>query len=450
MDEEYDVVVLGTGLKESILSGLMSSVAKKKVLHMDRNPYYGGETASLNLEQLYKKFRNGDKPSESLGKSREYCVDLCPKFLMACGDLVKVLLQTQVTMYLEFQSVAGSFVYRDNKLHQVPSTPQQALSSGLMGMFQKRRFKNFIAWVNNYEQDDSKTHSGLDLNKQTSSEVYNYWKLEESTKVFTGHAVALYLNDSYLQRPALEMVERCKLYAYSVSRYGNSPYIYPKWGLGMLPEGFSRRCAVFGGIYMLNIEEKDNFVEGIVYDEAGKVCGVQSEGKVAKCKQVIADPSYFVGTDKVKANGQVARCICILSHPIQQTKDVDGCQVIFPASSIGRKNDIYVSLVSYVHNVAPQGKYIAVVSTNVETKEPEKELDVAMKFLGKVDEKFFWVTDCYVPVNDSEKDGCFITSSYDATSHFTTCTAEVLGVYKALTGTEVDLSGSAEPEDLQP
>jgi len=450
MDDEYDCIVLGTGLKESILSGLMSSVAKKKVLHMDRNAYYGGESASLNLEQLYKKFRGEEKPPASLGQSRQYCVDLCPKFLMACGDLVKVLLQTQVTLYLEFQSVAGSFVYRDKKLHQVPSTAQQALSSGLMGMFQKRRFKNFIAWVNNYDANDAKTHSGLDLAKKTSNEVYDYWKLEESTKVFTGHAVALYLDDSYLQRPAIEMVEKCKLYAYSVSRYGNSPYIYPKWGLGMLPEGFSRRCAVFGGIYMLNVEDKDNFVEGIVYDDDGKVCGVKSEGKVAKCKQVIADPSYFLNTDKIKSDGQVARCICILSHPIEETKNVDGCQVIFPASSVGRKNDIYVSMVSYVHNVAPDGKYIAVVSTNVETKEPERELDVAMKFLGKVDEKFFWVTNCYRPVNDPAKDNCFITSSYDATSHFTTCTSEVLKMYKLLTGTDVDLSGSAEPEDLQP
>ena len=33
MDEEYDVIVLGTGLEECILSGLFS-VAGKKVLHM--------------------------------------------------------------------------------------------------------------------------------------------------------------------------------------------------------------------------------------------------------------------------------------------------------------------------------------------------------------------------------------------------------------------------------
>jgi Rab GDP dissociation inhibitor len=450
MDDEYDVVVLGTGLKESILSGLMSSVAKKKVLHMDRNPYYGGESASLNLEQLYKKFRNGDKPPEELGQSRQYCVDLCPKFLMACGDLVKVLLQTQVTSYLEFQSVAGSFVFKDSKIHQVPSTPAQAATSSLMGIFQKRRFKNFVQWVNNYEESDAKTHSGCDLKTMTSAKCFDYWKLEESTKLFTGHAVALYQDDSYLQRPALEMVERCKLYAYSVSRYGNSPYIYPKWGLGMLPEGFSRRCAVFGGVYMLNVEEKKDFAEKVVFNEEGKACGVQSEGKVAKCTQVIADPSYFIGTDQIQADGQVARCICILSHPIDGTNNADGCQIIFPAPSIGRKNDIYVSMVSYVHEVAPRGKYVAVVSTKVETKDPETELAVAMKFLGKVDEKFFWVTDCFKPVNDPAKDNCFITSSYDATTHFTTATAEVLRMYKALTGTEVDLSGSAEPEDLQP
>ena len=52
------VVVCGTGLKECILSGLLSS-AGKKVLHLDRNNYYGGECASLNLTNLYNKFKPG-------------------------------------------------------------------------------------------------------------------------------------------------------------------------------------------------------------------------------------------------------------------------------------------------------------------------------------------------------------------------------------------------------
>jgi RAB protein geranylgeranyltransferase component A len=46
MDEEYDAIVLGTGLKECILSGMLS-VSGKKVLHIDRNNYYGGDTGKL-------------------------------------------------------------------------------------------------------------------------------------------------------------------------------------------------------------------------------------------------------------------------------------------------------------------------------------------------------------------------------------------------------------------
>ena len=50
-DRVSQVIVLGTGLTECILSGLLS-VEGKKVLHMDRNDYYGGDSASLNLTQV--------------------------------------------------------------------------------------------------------------------------------------------------------------------------------------------------------------------------------------------------------------------------------------------------------------------------------------------------------------------------------------------------------------
>ena len=53
MDEEYDVIMLGTGLTECILSGLFS-VEKKKVLHMDRNSYYGGTNKFLfNFKEIF-------------------------------------------------------------------------------------------------------------------------------------------------------------------------------------------------------------------------------------------------------------------------------------------------------------------------------------------------------------------------------------------------------------
>ncbi len=66
---------------------------------MDRNTYYGGESASLNIENLFKHFRGADvdeKAWAKFGKNRDYNVDLIPKFIMACGVLVKILIHTKM------------------------------------------------------------------------------------------------------------------------------------------------------------------------------------------------------------------------------------------------------------------------------------------------------------------------------------------------------------------
>lgn len=51
---------------------------------------------SSSLRSSPEKFRPGTTPPKEMGRARDYCVDLCPKYLMACGNLVKVLLHTQV------------------------------------------------------------------------------------------------------------------------------------------------------------------------------------------------------------------------------------------------------------------------------------------------------------------------------------------------------------------
>ncbi|CAH1440763.1 unnamed protein product [Lactuca virosa] len=124
-----------------------------------------------------------------------------------------------------------------------------------------------------------------------------------------------------------------------------------------------RLSAVYGGSYMLNKPEcKVEF-------EDGKAIGVTTEGETAKCKKVVCDPSYL--PDKVKAVGKVARAICIVSHPIPHTNDAHSTQVILPQKQLGRKSDMYLFCCSYSHNVVPKGKFIAFVTTEAETDNPE-------------------------------------------------------------------------------
>lgn len=84
MDEKYDVIVLGTGLTECIISGLLA-VEGKRVLHLDKSSYYGGECASLTLEQAWEHFEGTTDYPKDLGRSKDYNIDLIPKFIMSQG-----------------------------------------------------------------------------------------------------------------------------------------------------------------------------------------------------------------------------------------------------------------------------------------------------------------------------------------------------------------------------
>merc|ERR1712141_471878 len=258
------------------------------------------------------------------------------------------------------------------------------------------------------------------------------------TMNFTGHAVALYQNDAYLTDPkqTWKCLDRIKLYAHSLARYEKSPYIYPVWGLGGLPEGFSRLAAVHGGVYMLRRQ-----IEEVLYDDSGAVTGVKvkDEGS-ATCKTLIGDPSYFSGTKKVARTGSVARWLCILDHPVEGTNNSHSAQIILPTKQTGHKSDIYISVQSAELQVAPKGRWIAMISSQVYTNSPRKELKVAYGVLGKVLKDFFTVNDTYKAANEGVKDNVFIPSSMDATTHFEQTTKEVMAIYQAITGQAVDLN----------
>jgi Rab GDP dissociation inhibitor len=72
----------------------------------------------------------------------------------------------------------------------------------------------------------------------TMDQLYEKFGLAEDTIEFIGHAVALYPNVAYRKRPALASVKRMQLYYQSLTRFAGlkSPYIYPLYGLGELPQ----------------------------------------------------------------------------------------------------------------------------------------------------------------------------------------------------------------------
>jgi len=313
-------------------------------LHIDRNSYYGGECASLNLTNLYKKFCKGEEPPpkffEMLGNNRDYNVDLVPKFIMANGNLVKVLVLTDVTRYLDFKLVDGSYVFKKGakSISKVPATESEAIKTDLLGLLQKNWLRGFLKYIAKYDQSNPKTWDGMDLSTATMKQLYDKMWLDETAQEFLGHAMALEPDDGYLTRPALECVKNLRLYAESLDRYGKCPFIYPVYGLGGLPEGFSRLCAIHGGIFILN-----KAVDEILVNADGTAAGVRSgsgaDAEIALAPIIIGDPSYF--KDRVKKTGSVIRTICLLGKPVKGIEGDSG-QIIIPQKQVGRNNGAFL------------------------------------------------------------------------------------------------------------
>ena len=77
--------------------------------------------------------------------------------------------------------------------------------------------------------------------------VFEKYSLSENTIDFIGHSIALFIDDSYLDQPAMNAIKKINVYMNSLGLYGDSPFLYPVYGLGGISEAFIRLCSLYGG-----------------------------------------------------------------------------------------------------------------------------------------------------------------------------------------------------------
>lgn len=440
-----------------------------QVLVVDKSSTYGGTCASPNLTDLFKLFNKGAEPPkeffDALGRDRDYNVDLIPKFMMADGKLKDVLVKTNVHTSIQatagfagigacyvFSQTAGKgwFTAGSSGVEKLPSTPAEAMSSSLLGMVQKTQMRSFLIYVAGCETS-IRGPDGTDLTAITAKQLFEKYfsATDKDLPQFVGHGMALYPNDSYLARPASELVAALRLYRDSISRVGTSPFIYPIYGLSTLPEAFSRLCAVQGGVFILRTD-----VESLLYED-GKVAGVLAKPdfadgpQAAKAPVVISDPKYLPLDKRGKALGSVVRSIC-LTNSAPRGVMTDSAQIIVPQAQVGRTHDIYMSMLSHRHMVCAKDKFVCIASTTAEGKgNVDKELAPALGLFdaGAIIAKFDSSAEMYPAQEEAPEDGVFSTGSYDATTHFESVMVDVARMWKLLTGENFEDFKVPTPEE---
>ncbi|KGG50616.1 hypothetical protein DI09_191p10 [Mitosporidium daphniae] len=293
--------------------------------------------------------------------------------------------------------------------------------------------------------------------------LYEKYGLARSAQDFIGHALALQSDDSYLTREALPTCNAIALYMNSVTRFGKSPFIYPLFGLGDLSQAFARLGAVHGGTYMLNVgdvvlleqaNEHGQVISGVrtvpveVHSNgAGKeasnshpAANLSSPIGTFQCRRgVIGDPSYFPSF--VETKSKIIRAVCILPGPVPHTGGIDSLQIIIPQRELLRLSDMYITVLSHAHGVAPSPFFLAYISTLQEQEhlDPIDEISSALALLGPVLECFVFISNYCVPAkNSSCPQNLFISRSYDSSSHFESVCADVKELYHQITGRHIE------------
>lgn len=92
-------------------------------------------------------------------------------------------------------------------------------------------------------------------------------------------------------------------------------------------------------------------------------------------------------SSSLKLNSTGNQVLCLILVEFDIAKMITLSYNAWTTPSLFLHADIYITVVSYAHNVASDGMYIATVSTTIETSDPEKEVHPGLELLEPIAQK---------------------------------------------------------------
>lgn len=463
LKSRYDVVILGGGLKQSLLAGLLTAHGKEVLQLPDASVSSGTESgASFDLKQLSQALEGPEAslPSEAkVGKASEYSIERQPKMFIANGAQLQLLVASGAWQHMNppgFKRVHRSLMYRkrpDGKpdVHRILANSEDVVKTRMLAALDKARVVQFYLWIDRYDESDVKTHTSgplsktpLNLRKMSVAKFLNHWELpkEAASMLVRGMALLDCTPRQLKKLPAIELVRRLKRYkdAYRTFPHMTSPYVYPVGGFGStLVPAVSRILEANGGSCV-----RGRAVGEILRDAEGRACGIETEGARIEADCIVAGPECV--PDRVKRKYEIVRLYAVLNHPPNLCKDSTSCQLLMPAEHCDRASDVYVASYSSMHGVAPKNKWVVVASARVEaSSEGQDALAVAKRELASVlpllkpsRKLLAEVTPYYEADEEAAQEQLLVMSSDDESTYFDTTEAELEEAFERITGERVE------------
>ncbi|KAJ7273370.1 GDP dissociation inhibitor-domain-containing protein [Mycena rebaudengoi] len=253
----FDVIILGTGLTESIAAAALSK-AGFKVAHIDQNSYYGGGEASLSFEELIQwqnrprlGFSSFSRSGDTIEQARTYSLSLSPSLIPSTGPLIESLVASGVARYGGFRLIERVCVYdASGVVKPVPGSKEDIFKNKDISLVDKRRLMRFLMFA------AGEFEGKKELEGHADSPFPDYLKTVFSLNGEMTNAITYAL--AYCLSPTdatLLALHRLRRYLRSAGRYGASPFLVGHYGSsGEIAQGFCRTAAVAGAVYILGRE----------------------------------------------------------------------------------------------------------------------------------------------------------------------------------------------------
>ncbi len=418
----FDVVVVGTGLQESMVAAAAARVGHS-VLHLDANDFYGDAWASFSFQgmQEWMERRNNEQNKEEevddstllegetivkldhrrslirnikeewnlrrqpeqeddgeqrdnvaaeaavqgggdegqevkkssdatkdtasqtdkekaewtketlIKNSRHFNLDLTPRLLFSRGDMVELLISSNVSRYTEYKSVSRILTVVDGEegplLKCVPSSRSEVFADKSIKNMEKRLLMRYLVQTANLADDSPELADDPTATGTFGDYLRDKMQLTPLLSRFVLNSIAM-VADAASVATGLRSTRK---FLSSLGRFGSSPFLWQMYGAGELPQAFCRLCAVFGGTYSLGRR-----TDAVVLDKDGRAVAVMSGGKRIECKNLVLPAHLCQGTslaNRVTHSGSAHRMICLAEESILPSEKEEVTFVSFPAGA---------------------------------------------------------------------------------------------------------------------
>ncbi|KAL4794918.1 GDP dissociation inhibitor [Aspergillus venezuelensis] len=417
-ETQWDVTISGTGIAQSLLA-LALSRSNKKVLHVDKNSYYGGPDAALSLQEAEEWVSEVNKesahlpfedaavqslsPSNSgsrLSSSRAYTLSLSPQLIYSRSRLVSTLVSSRVYRQLEFQAVGSWWIYkptdgRDKDLYRVPSSREDIFADDFISMKSKRTLMRFLRNLSQGQPDQVSAEEKSALEGELAKPLSEYLtsKFQVPPELYDP-LLSLSLSQAPSHKTLAQYaVPRIQRHMTSIGVFGPGfGSVLVKWGGGSeISQVGCRALAVGGGIYVLNSGIESLNQSG--QNEADDHLQLRLfSGETITTKFVVGSNWDLPPTESPCDYEKVSRSLSIVSSSLDDLFPVTaeggpipaGAIVVFPASSLGltdKSPAVYISVHSNETAECPVGQSVLYSSVSIPGPQGQSLIESAIEKL---------------------------------------------------------------------